>query len=159
MGLMIKNRELEAAFDALRVATAHLQKGELLTWAEIERVSGFPQDSSHYRSVKRKLSKFLREERGIAVETIVTVGWHLMTDEEQVTKAPKSRRRRAARQLKWGSQEVKGAELHKLPIPLRKIKLMQEEHLEKELHEIRSGHTITRKSYTSPRRGPAAVAP
>ena len=100
--------EISKATEALLVRLREMKRGEVITYAEIEKLTGIPQDRVSYRTTTENARRELLDEKGIALEAIATVGYRLMTVATQSVEAPIRRERKVISQRRKAKRELFG---------------------------------------------------
>lgn len=77
---------------------ASLTRGDVLTWAEIERGTGFHRGHTHWGAFVRRL-KAASLAAGVCLWATPNVGFRLLTNDEALNWRQRQRQKRAARQL------------------------------------------------------------
>lgn len=96
------------AVDQLTAATGHYARGDTVPYDYILRVTGIParDEGIWHQTIKRWRDNLLNC-RGIALRAVPSVGYRLLTEEEQaVVQVPRERLRRAASQFRRGLKEM-----------------------------------------------------
>jgi len=82
-------------------------RGDVVSWGEIETAAGFERESTHWTSFNRRMRRIFRQNTGIVLWPVVSVGLKLLTTDEQLNMRSISRQRRAIRQLTRDVVELK----------------------------------------------------
>ncbi len=131
-----------------RLVAQH-NRGDVITWDEVETAAGFPRYSEHWTQFLKRLRRdVLNSARGIKLAAVPGVGVKLMTIEEQVTDI--SRQRRARRQLNRGGKELaalpdRQLTAHQRQMKHRKIDLMKEARRRAD-YALRVAHQLAKPS-------------
>lgn len=130
--------EISKATEALLVRLREMKRGEVITYAEIEKLTGIPQDRVSYRTTTENARRELLAEKGIALEAIATVGYRLMTVQTQAIEAPIRRERKVISQRRKAKRELFGV-LPEVVDPAEQKRLKTEfERQEEELREAKN---------------------
>lgn len=111
-----KSDVLESVVTRVFEFAKDLERGDILHLEDIERIVGCERYEGQWGGIVRKVRLRIRDERGIATRSVVTVGYKLLTKEEQVTVCPQDRQRRASRQITRGIQEVAALDASELNV-------------------------------------------
>lgn len=129
--------EIKSTVDKLFDAVAHLGRGDVLQWSDIERETRLPKDSGALQYVVRKLRKRVLKERGIAMRPIVNVGLKLLSHQEQVRVCAEDRHRRMFRQSSAATRELAAIDGSDLGLVDRRLRMAQLERLKYERQAMR----------------------
>jgi len=90
--------EIAARVEALKVATADYERGNMLLWSVAEAVLNLPKDDERLQYAVLKWRKYYHREMRVETWAIPGKGIKLLTESEQVSMLPQARARKAYRQ-------------------------------------------------------------
>ncbi len=97
-------------------AAANLDRGDVLTWGEIETVLNLKRYEGQWKQIINAVKLRIRNERGIATRAIVNVGLLFFTVKQQLHRCPEYRQQRAIRQITHGIRELQAIENEPLSV-------------------------------------------
>jgi hypothetical protein len=101
---------VDAGWDCL----AGYQKGDTVSWAELERAIGMHRDERGGWQIIRRLRRRLLRDRQITAFPDPTIGLRLLTDMQAATEVPELRQKRARRQIQRGLKETEAVDLSRV---------------------------------------------
>jgi hypothetical protein len=101
-------------------------RGHVVTWEEVESLSGFARYSQHWSALMLRLKRDLRKLYGMTVTAVTTIGLRIDTPAEQLHERSVRRLRKARRQVDMDVKELESlpGELlsdHQRVVKVRKI--------------------------------------
>lgn len=119
-----KSEEVEKAVEKLMAAVADMDRGDVIKWRTIEKITGASKGVGIWQSIKRHLQRRLLKERGIAVWCLKTGGWKLLDKSEQIIIPGEKRRKRAFRQTSKAVKEIGAVAVSKLSVNESKLRAL-----------------------------------
>ena len=101
-----ENPAIDVAVEAIMRKTQGMSRGDVLRWSVMEAIIGESRGGGIWTSVKRKIARRLRAERGIAVWALGPAGWTLLRVGEQIAIPGEKRRKRAFGQTSKAVAEI-----------------------------------------------------
>lgn len=151
-----------ALIERLYEACEGLGRGDVLTHEVIREILGCEPHEGHWGHCVTKVRRRLLEERGIDCWPDPTVGYRLMTAEEQLVDAPRRRQLRGFRQLRRNVRSLTALPDRNLTAHQRRMKLLLVEAARQGAatirREMREQAQVVRATPVNPRR-PILVNP
>jgi hypothetical protein len=94
------------AVKAVTKAVLERNRGAVVGWPEIESAAAFTRESVHWSSFVRRLKRDLRDNAGLTLCAVKSVGYKIETVDEQLHARSIRRHRRARRQLDADVKEL-----------------------------------------------------
>lgn len=149
-----KKEEVTKAVEACWSLAAKYDRGQVIPWNEIERITGSRFDS-RARHVIKRLRADLKREREIVSWVEPNVGVRLLTHVEVATLVPERRQRRAYRQVRRALGETALVNVGQLTIHQRKMLASQRSNMvlqRRDLFRSQKQLATGRATETNPRR-------
>lgn len=90
--------EITAQVEIVKTLARHMQRGDTLTWEQLEAALSMSRTNGRFRYVVNKWRRDLRKHQHIETWPIHSVGIRLLRDEENITILANKRARKARRQ-------------------------------------------------------------
>jgi hypothetical protein len=153
-----KDERIEAMTEALYGLTANLNRGDILTHEMIRPVLGCEPNEYPWQLCVDKVRARLEKEREIATWPEKTVGYRLLTVDEQIADLPRWRTRRAIRQQRKARRSaatlsVKGLSHHQRLVLAHTLEMLNRSQASLR-REMKDHATATRPAAFLPRREP-----
>jgi hypothetical protein len=146
--------EVKVAVDALMSLANHIDRGQCMTWNQIESITG-DRRGNRAQYVIRKFMRRLERDREIVTLAAHNVGLRFLTDEELATEIPAIRQRKAYRQVRRAIKQTALVNHARLPVSVRKLLAAQRANMaiqRRELFRSRKQLATGRITETAPRR-------
>lgn len=147
--------EITTAVDALMQMTEKFDRGQIISWDEIEKIAGDRTENRSKYIIKKWLRR-LEKEREIVTLCAVSIGVRLLTHRETATEIPKIRQRRAYRQIRRGIRQTKTVDPSRLSLHERRLLVVQQQNMADARRELfRSQKQLSeglKPTETNPRR-------
>lgn len=129
--------ESTASRERLWGLAASLNRGDLMSIAQIEKATGFPHESSQYWNAVTWLRRRHEAERGISIINQKLVGESLATHAEQLDITPKQNRRasRAIRRGRKAAEALPYAELNQHQSMIKDRQIAEAKDADRKLRE------------------------
>lgn len=147
-----------AAMKALKDFTEGKSAGYLLTYADAERLTGFPRDTHEFNYLVRiRFAREMLRHRRIVLQAIPTIGYRFMSPDEVLEDRVPLRIRKSRNQMRKGENEVLTVteDLNKIKnTAKRRLAISAHEYLMEKRKEINRALRHMRKTETLPVRKP-----
>lgn len=149
--------EYTEAMEALKEFTKDKGPGFVLTYNDVEKITGYSQDSPEFNYLLRvRFRKELRKQREIVLSPVNKVGYRFLSPDEVIDERLPLREKKARNQYKYGEQELstvaenlsKVKSLPKRRLAIEGLKHMKQKRLEsnRTLRSLKKTETLpTRK--------------
>lgn len=138
--------------------TEDLNRGQVLTHGEITQVLGVLPHEGDYDTVVTKVRAWLLEERRIATRADRTVGYKLLTEEEQIG-CRFDREKKVGRQKRMGLREVQSLPVEGLSLHQRRRRAFEvnrgKDEVQKHLAQMKADRAAFKPTPVLPRRPPS----
>jgi hypothetical protein len=124
---------------------AKLDRGEILLYAEMERLSGVGRNDKEFSDLRRRVKNHFRD-RGINVRSEPGVGYRLLQDSEASVICYRDRILRSGRQARRGLKELDNVRLSALNLHDRRNAVARRETLKLTAKQIRGNHQRAQNS-------------
>lgn len=94
-----RKRDISVELKALCDATENRERGSLIEHQEIETLTGFTREHSHWGQLIKKWKKHMLQQKGIKPLSVAGVGYRFPLQDEQLTKQPDSLMKQAIRKV------------------------------------------------------------
>lgn len=146
--------EYTSGLSALKEFTSGKGSGFLLTYTDVERLTGFAKGSTEFEYLLRKrFIHFMLKERQIILHPVNGVGYRFLNPDEVVGDRIPLRFRKSRNQLRKGEREIEtvAKDLNKIRnLGKRRLALSQSEYLTQKRKEINRALRQLKKSDTLP---------
>lgn len=132
--------EIRIARNACREFVLGLHRGQMFLYEDFYRLTGLDRTVSPGRGIVRGLVKWCLRERGIYLIADDNVGYRLLTEEEQLTEAPRIERRRQIRSNRKLRMSLSGIDPSKLSDKSRLLRLVAIDRCSAERKTLVSSH-------------------
>jgi hypothetical protein len=146
--------EVTAAVDALMALASQYERGQCISWGEVEAIVGI-RDNDRAKYVIGKWRRKLENEREILTLTAVTVGVRLLTHKEAAAEIPALRLKRAYRQTNRMIKQTRLVDVTRLSDHERKVLVSQRANavsIRRDLFRSRKQLTTSTPTEGNPRR-------
>lgn len=133
---MLHEDKYKAFVDAVVNVAGDYNRGMMIPWAVVERAMGRGRDDEGGRQIVNRARKRILSDREIVIRIASNIGLHLLTDEEAAEEVPRSRQRRAYRQLNRGLRELAAVRVSLLSDAQRLAAVRQRQCMAEERREI-----------------------
>lgn len=134
-----ENKQINRLVHRVMDHVGTLNRGDVLAHETIEKLTQCVRYSLWWGTIIRKFRNRLRQARGIACRPVVNVGYKLLTEDEQLSRCPQDRQKRAIRQLSRGIQEITAMNSDDLTFHQRCVKASS-------LQNMRASRLATKRS-------------
>lgn len=138
--------------------TEDLNRGQVLTHGEISQILGVLPHEGDYDTVVGKVRSWLLEERCIATRADRTVGYKLLTEEEQIG-CRLDREKKVGRQKRMGLREVQSLPMVGLSLHQRQRRAFEvtrgKEEVRRHQEQMKADRAAFKPTPVLPRRPPA----
>lgn len=131
------NEALTRYVEALFGAAAKLERGDFLTHETITKILEVPPHQGHWQHCIERLKARMELEREISLLSEKGLGYRLLTIDEQLTKLPMLRMKRAKKQLKKAKASVEALADESLSVHQRHVKAGQLEAMANSVESLR----------------------
>lgn len=142
---MLREDKYKAFVDAVVNVAGDYNRGMVIPWAVVERAMGRGRDDEGGRQIVKRAVRRILSEREIVIRIANNVGLCLLTDEEAAEEVPRSRQKRAYRQLNRGLRELAAVRVSLLSDAMRLAAVRQRQCMAEERREIGRSYREIRK--------------
>lgn len=148
--------EIKEKVDALMSLASQYERGQCISWGEIEAIVG-PREQ--YMYIIKRWRNQLERDREIVTLPAISVGVRLLTHKETAAEIPAIRQRRAYRQIRRAIKQTATVDMSRLSDHERKLLASQRANMSetrRELFRSRKQLASGRVTETAPRRRASA---
>ena len=152
-----RNEVITEMVDRLYRECSRLDRGDYLTHDIIRAIVGVEPHETPWPTVMKRLRRRLERERGIATWPEPTVGYKLLTCQEQIEMLPAKRAARADRQYRRAVRSVAACPINKLSLHQRRLQAAQLETMRRAAKEARAYRRLQAKLVRATAKVPRAA--
>lgn len=150
--------EYTEALEALKKFTKDKGPGYMLSYSDVERITGYNYGSQEFDYLLRvRFVKEMRKHRNIVLSALPGAGYRFLSPDEVVDERMNLRFKKTRNQLRYGENELSTAtqDLNKIKsLTKRRLAISAEQYLKEKRREINAALRSLKKTETLPTRKP-----